>query len=246
MTVRPPGGPGEADDRWVLEVWERGRSSGPIDRAVILLAALSGCSEQDAERVDLGTRDTLLAAGLFRLAGTAVWSWVRCAGCGSVLDVPLDPAVLPHEEDATADRQPLAVATVDGPLTVRLPDTRDLRAAATAGDASSARRLLLRRLLPGLPAERDIGEDTVAIVETALEKASPGAAVMVTVGCPDCGGATEAAVDVPLLLWCHVEAAAVVLLSEIHVLASAYGWTEPDVLALPPRRRRSYLAMVGR
>jgi hypothetical protein len=163
-----------------------------------------------------------------------------------VLDVPLDPAVLPHEEDATADRQPLAVATVDGPLTVRLPDTRDLRAAATAGDASSARRLLLRRLLPGLPAERDIGEDTVAIVETALEKASPGAAVMVTVGCPDCGGATEAAVDVPLLLWCHVEAAAVVLLSEIHVLASAYGWTEPDVLALPPRRRRSYLAMVGR
>ena len=28
------------------------------------------------------------------------------------------------------------------------------------------------------------------------------------------------------------------LLREVHVLARAYGWREPDVLALTPRRRR--------
>jgi hypothetical protein len=34
-------------------------------------------------------------------------------------------------------------------------------------------------------------------------------------------------------------------LLEVHALASHYGWTEPDVLALPPARRRAYLEMVG-
>ena len=34
-------------------------------------------------------------------------------------------------------------------------------------------------------------------------------------------------------------------LLDVHLLASTYGWTEPDILAVPPLRRRHYLELAG-
>lgn len=247
MTVRASRSPGDVDDRWVLGAWERGQFADPVNRAVILLAAAAGCSDEDAERVELGARDAFLGAELFRLAGAVVWSWVPCSGCGETLDVPVDLGALPRGAGADTGRPGVTVETPDGRLAVRLPDSRDLRAVADDSDGVVAgRRMLLRRLLLDPPTNQEITEETAEIIEAALEEASPGAAVSVTVACPGCDADTDAVLDVPLLLWCHVEAAATALMSEIHALASAYGWTETDVLGLPPSRRRGYLALVRR
>ena len=35
------------------------------------------------------------------------------------------------------------------------------------------------------------------------------------------------------------------MLLDIHALARAYGWSESDILALPPRRRQAYLELVA-
>ncbi|HEX2516118.1 MAG TPA: phage baseplate protein, partial [Chloroflexota bacterium] len=35
------------------------------------------------------------------------------------------------------------------------------------------------------------------------------------------------------------------LLREVHTLARAYGWREAEILALPGRRRQTYLDLVG-
>jgi hypothetical protein len=35
------------------------------------------------------------------------------------------------------------------------------------------------------------------------------------------------------------------LLYDVHALASAYGWSEDEVLAVSPARRRCYLEMAG-
>ena len=51
--------------------------------------------------------------------------------------------------------------------------------------------------------------------------------------------------DAGQLLWEEIEARALVLLREVHHLASAYGWSEAQILALTPARRASYLAMAG-
>ena len=42
-----------------------------------------------------------------------------------------------------------------------------------------------------------------------------------------------------------VEMAARRLLPEVHALASSYGWSEKEILALSPARRRSYIALLG-
>ncbi|MET0494528.1 MAG: hypothetical protein ABW000_15510 [Actinoplanes sp.] len=215
----------------VLTAWERGLRADPLGRAVILLAAVTGLSDTEAEAVELGTRDALLAAELIRLAGGAAWAWTRCTACGEVLDVPVGRELLPR-----VPVPPLASVTVAG-MTFRLPATRDLRSLPAPG-----RTGLLDRLR--VSSDGEITEELADAVEAAMEQAAPGAAVQVDVTCPECGAETTAALDVPGLLWAHVSAAAAVLLSEIHTLSSAYGWTEGEVLALSTTRRRAYLELV--
>ena len=68
---------------------------------------------------------------------------------------------------------------------------------------------------------------------------------MLALQCVACGHAGEAQLDPGALLWDEIDARARVLLGEVHRLASAYGWSEAEILALGPARRASYIAMVG-
>ena len=61
--------------------------------------------------------------------------------------------------------------------------------------------------------------------------------------CPACGAAYVADLDVAGFVWAELRASAQRLLGEVDTLARAYGWTEPDVLALGERRRAAYLEL---
>ncbi|MGW6805848.1 hypothetical protein ACWGCF_46290, partial [Streptomyces sp. NPDC055039] len=80
------------------------------------------------------------------------------------------------------------------------------------------------------------------LAEKAAE-ADPAADVTLNVNCPECGGATPAALDITSYLWTELDAWARDLLLDVHLLASAYGWSEPEILALSPLRRRYYLEL---
>ena len=49
--------------------------------------------------------------------------------------------------------------------------------------------------------------------------------------------------DVARFLWLEIRHAARELLSDIHVLASHYGWAERDIASMSPLRRAAYLQM---
>ena len=51
--------------------------------------------------------------------------------------------------------------------------------------------------------------------------------------------------DIRAVLWAEVEAWANELLHDVHALASAYGWSESDVVRLSPWRREWYRQAVG-
>ncbi|MFJ3773461.1 hypothetical protein ACIPX0_17355 [Streptomyces sp. NPDC090075] len=232
-----------ADPSWTLAAWERGLREDPLDRAVTLLSAVTGLRREDAERTELGARDATLATALERLAaGTALWGCVRCGRCDEQLDVPVHPAALPRGPRYDPTR-PLAVEVAGVRIAFRLPDTGDLRALAGTDDPRAGRWLLLARCLPD--GADGVDEEAAAVIEAAMEKASPGAAVTLAVDCPVCAASTVAALDVPALLWAEVQTRALALLHEVHVLARAYGWTEPDVLALSPARRAAYLELAA-
>jgi hypothetical protein len=74
--------------------------------------------------------------------------------------------------------------------------------------------------------------------------ADPLSETRLTLECPKCGNRWEDTLEFAAFLWAEIEARAKRLLFEIHTLASAYGWTEAEILALGDRRRATYLEMV--
>jgi hypothetical protein len=230
------------DPAGLLAAWEGGARQAPLERALRLFSAATGIAPDTAAGWDLGSRDRVLATLLEGSAGPVAAACLDCAGCGERLDVPVELAAVPR----SPIREPGARLRTEVPgatVSFRLPTTEDVRAVHGL-DPAEARWLLLERCL-GPEAPAVASEEAALAVEAAMERACPGGAVEVVVGCPGCGATTTAALDVAVLLWAEIEARAVALLRDVHALALAYGWTEPDVLALSPVRRAAYLEMAG-
>ncbi|MGH8445497.1 MAG: hypothetical protein ACREVL_09520, partial [Solimonas sp.] len=54
-----------------------------------------------------------------------------------------------------------------------------------------------------------------------------------------------ALIDIAEALWQELRSRAEKILLEVDALASAYGWSEEQVLALSPVRRAAYLQLAG-
>ncbi|MEU2684101.1 hypothetical protein ABZ654_09530 [Streptomyces hygroscopicus] len=128
----------------------------------------------------------------------------------------------------------------------------DATGASTAADR--ARRALLARCVVSVhrsgqpvPADRlpaaELPEPVQRRLAEAAERADPAADVTLKVACPACGAATRAELDIASYLWAELDHWARDLLLDVHLLATAYGWSEPQILALSPLRRRYYLEL---
>jgi hypothetical protein len=87
-----------------------------------------------------------------------------------------------------------------------------------------------------------------ALVRALVERlgaADPGAETLLTLTCPACDHRWQTVLDVASFFWDELATRATRLLREVHTLARAYGWREAEILALPGRRRQSYLELVG-
>jgi hypothetical protein len=231
----------------LLEVWEEGRDARPDERALRLLAA--ACPDRTLEELaalPVGGRDALVLDLRALLFGPDLAAVVSCPRCGEALDVglTLDDVRL----GALAAGEPVRVSDGAYEVLARPPTTADLLA-LPPGEPGTARRALLdrcasaRRDGAAVPA-RDLPEDVVAAVAERLAAHDPQADVRLALSCPECDHGWEAVLDISAFLWRELDTWADRLLAEVAVLAAAFGWTEPEVLALPPARRRRYLELV--
>ena len=227
----------------LLSVWERGSGQDPVRRALALLVAFhDGPAGAGPGSLDIGTREVLLAGLLAGLVGDQVPACADCPGCGELLGLWVDiraVAELPIGEAGAWT----SVEVGDQLVRFRLPTSEDLLAVAGL-TPPQARAGLLRACL-GLGPDEIPGPGVEAAVDAAMEAVAPAGAVDLLVRCPECGLESAVPLDVLALLWSEVEAEAARLLRDVHDLAVSYGWTEAEVLALSPRRRATYLAMVG-
>jgi hypothetical protein len=70
------------------------------------------------------------------------------------------------------------------------------------------------------------------------------AEIQIGFNCPECGANFADALDLGSFLWSEIESASRQLFDDIHLLASAYGWTEDEVLRLSSIRREAYVRRV--
>ncbi|MCY1281422.1 hypothetical protein D9M68_670810 [compost metagenome] len=164
----------------------------------------------------------------------------RCPACAEAFEFDLQLAALLAGAD---DSGPIRVSLDQGAdVALRRPTGDDLRRWRSARPATraEARRLMLDSLL----LEGQVRPEDEARLSAAVAAADPLVALAVACDCPACGAASEVPIDLDDTALARLAARQRALLREVHCLASRYGWSEAQVMALPPARRAQYLALI--
>jgi uncharacterized protein (UPF0212 family) len=238
----------------LLDVWERGLTQPPVQRALTLAAAAyPGASLETLANLSIGQRDSSLLTLREQTFGPQLVSLVMCPGCSERLELTFAVADVRTTAISFGAKSAavLRFGVADYEVSFRLPNSLDLFAIDGSQDVVASRQLLLQRCL--LAAEHQGKEQSAnqlpaEIVEAVVERmaqADPQADVQLALSCPQCGHQWQAAFDIVSFFWSEIDAWASRLLREVHVLASAYSWREADILALSPWRRQLYLEMIS-
>jgi hypothetical protein len=234
-----------------LTLWEEGRGLHSLDRGLLAIRAM-GAEPEAAGAADwpLGRRNQALARLHQSCFGARIAGWTECGQCGEKLEFGLDCRSLIEQQSEASD-----VPVVMNGYSFRPPTSRDLARLASDTDAESAARRLIDSCRitirensdaigaePACAAKWSAGE--IEELEAKMAAADPLAEILLSFECPVCQSRREQPLDLPEFLWAELEALAKRLLSEIHILAMAYGWSEDRILALSDARRAVYLQMV--
>jgi len=220
----------------LLSVWELGISQVPLQRALTILAvACPEISSESLAGLTIGQRDARLLALREMTFGSEITGVTDCPECGETIELTFSSSdFLPlNETEAPAE---LAVKSNGSEVRFRLPTGADLLA------VSSAEQLLERCLLSGA---RKLNENLRVAVGERMSSVDPMADIQLALNCPNCEHKWAPPFDIVAFFWREISAAARRLLREVHTLASAYGWTESEILSLSPARRRAYLEMAS-
>ena len=211
-------------------------------------ARLRGDRPWDAvARLSVGARDAGLLAVWRAWFGEEIPCLDSCPKCQETLEFSLPVGALLDPGAAT----PLQPVEEEGyTVRLRLLTSEDLQGVVGLRPEAAARRLLAmavveaRRDGEGVEADA-LPSAVVDAITTRLAEADPQAEILLNLSCAACGAAWQALFDIGEHLWRRVERSARAALVEIHTLAAAYGWSEDQILALSPWRRRRYLDLVG-
>jgi len=234
----------------LLHAWETLYPAAAPERAVGLLDAVwPGHGPEQWRQLSIGDRDRLLFLLQSSLFGDALETVVACPACGERLesrfhvgDVCAPPDRWPQP------REPLALRHGGYRVSFRLPCSEDL--IAVAGDGAAAGdRLLQRCVLDARQGRKTLQADELPAdvrgkLGEAMAEHDPLADLRMGIACPACGHAWSAALDIVGYLWEELDDWAQDLLADVHQLARHYAWSERDILALTPVRRRYYLDLL--
>ncbi len=235
----------------LVGAWERGLHQPPLERALTLLAAACTRSREELAALSIGRRDAELLALYELLFGPALDAFAECPECGERLEYSFNSGDLATHAQADQSATGLEAGQGEFLLRLRLPNSQDLSAVSGTTDLALARRTVAERCvveaLHGalVVSAQTLSDELLDLAASRLAEADPGADTQIDLTCSSCRHRWQVLFDVECFLWAKVNSLAKRLLREVHLLASAYGWSEREVLTLSSVRRRFYLEMVA-
>lgn len=224
----------------LLTLWETGRSLHPLDQGVLALQSALPETEESVADWPVGRRNRALAELYCAAFGPQLHGWTACPHCGEQLEFQMDAGAL-----AQSAAPPRGEPIVVGQRSYRLPTSRDLALVASEPDATvAAERLARQCCIQNGPPELTWSVEEIDEIGELMAAADPLAEIQLRFDCPNCGEVFDDSLDLASFLWSAMEARARRLLLAVHELASAYGWSEAEILSLSPARREVYLEMV--
>lgn len=224
------------EDAAILDVWERSSALERPWRELALLELSGDGPVEAAARLPLGERDRRLLALRTSLFGRWIACETRCSACDERLELELDGEGLAAPPTASAHDG----HTPDGGAAIRPPDSTDIAAALGADDPAA---VILERCMDPRPAS--VSQELREAATHRMADLDPAAELWLEATCPACGSTSTVLLDPAAIVVEEVDRQARRILREVDQLARAYGWREPDVLALGPARRRAYLGLVA-
>lgn len=219
------------------------RANALLSELVLRIGTCERPDETQIAQLSLGDRERLLLALSARSLGNQLDLVTRCATCRTLVEIPIrfdEIIALRPQVSGEAFELPSA----DGAWFVLC---RPLTG-ADVDSAASARDLLLTAVLKlRNPEGRQMTPDALPVAceaafESVLAALDPAAECSATMTCPGCGETTEALVDGMTMLQSALHSQQQ-LYDDVFRMANTYHWSEADILDLPLRRRRHYLAI---
>lgn len=238
----------------LLRIWETALPQHPIERALTILAVvLPEASRDKLLALSIGQRDTYLLIARQATFGAQLTSYAECPACRERLEFTFTAADIlvaeqPHLSDADAQQYERQIE--DYTIRLRSLNSGDLLPIVRCPDPAKAYHLLLQYCVvqtlqqgEDIPLT-DLPETVLPKIAECISECDPQAEVLFTLNCPACGHTWSILFDIVSFFWNEICVQAKRLLREIHLLASAYGWSEAAILSMSTARRQFYLEMV--
>lgn len=236
----------------LLQAWEQGIEASGVDRALILLgAACRDSPDEDPAQFSVGERDARLLTLREWTFGPEVLAVTHCRKCADVLELNFRVDDVRAEAPAHAT---VVLALADGDYNVkfRLPNSLDLREVQGTDDSPEglAEKLFRRCLLEVSCGGENVAieqlpEATTSAVAERMREVDAQAEIELALECSQCHCTWSEMFDIASFFWTEIQAWASRTLNEIHQLASAYGWSETQILGLSSLRRNLYLNLIA-
>jgi hypothetical protein len=237
----------------LLQIWESGVALTAVQRALLLLTAVFPDSATDElAQISIGQRNKQLLLLREALFGHSLESVVSCPQCNNRLELQFSTQdLLAQDVLPIAEPNQHSIVEVDEyQVQFRNPNSLDIATIPPEATMEEAQNHLLARCILEIsneanPVSLDNIPDTVVqqVVAMMAEK-EPLADSYVVLHCPSCEHSWNAFFDIVSYLWTEIERWAAGILQEVHILASAYGWHEDDILDMSSWRRQLYLEKI--
>jgi hypothetical protein len=234
----------------LLAVWELALNQAAGQRILALLAACSDDqSPEELAQLSIGQSDARLLSFREQAFGSQLAAIATCPRCSQAVEFEIDVADIRLPSVSASATIKLERGAYG--MQFRLPNNLDIASLDPEADEQTKRRSLLSRCLLSARhscaevSAEDLPAEVVTAIADRMAEADPQADVQFALSCPECGHGWSAPLDIGSFVWSELNARAVRLLSDVHVLASAYGWSEADILSMSAARRQTYLELVN-
>jgi hypothetical protein len=218
-------------------------------RALLLLrAGRPEIAMDEWANASIGERDRGLLRLRERWFGRELQTVTRCPSCSE----SLESAFLSTDLDSGLDPVPMRSPTLGieergYEVRFRLPTSVDLSSFLSVDPARRTPLLLLQHCVTEARREgcamsvEELPDQLIDAVAEQMERSDPPVLTQVETTCPNCSHRWRCLFDIAAHFWGDVDEWAHRLLDDVHRLATAYGWSEEEILEMRAGRRRQYL-----
>ena len=238
-------------DKLIVEIWGKSYNQHYLESALtILYSVFPQKSKKDFARMDIGIRNFFLYQIREKLFGKNINFLISCPNCGEKLESEFE---LQNEIsfDKNSEAELFEFLSEGYNIKYRLPNSFDLASASICKDVNSAREKILNCCInesyqgnDQIPPSK-LPEEIILELSEEMSDKNPYSETLLNLTCQACKHTWTTVLDIALFLFKEIDFYAQNILRDIHLLASAYHWSEEEIINMNVNRKNWYINLIG-